>query len=168
VTIVLLVLGLVAGHAQLLDVDDDDVITGINVRGVDGFMFAAQATRNFGSKPTKDQIRRVDNEPVVLDLMRLGRKRFHEDSLDTFPDTGNDHNSESRGFYRAAWTDVKCYHAEDKKAQIGEICAKSTPKEEGGGDTFQPLQTTKATGLSLIILALTATQAIFVRRHTNP
>jgi hypothetical protein len=57
VTIVLLVLGLVAGHAQLLDVDDDDVIAGINVRGVDGFMFAAQATRNFG-KPTKDQIRR--------------------------------------------------------------------------------------------------------------
>jgi hypothetical protein len=34
-----------------------------------------------------------------------------------------------------------------KKAQIGEICAKYTPKEEGGGDTFQPLQTTKATGL---------------------
>jgi len=84
--------------------------------------------------------------------MRLGRKRFHEDSLDTFPDTGNDHNSESRGFYRAAWTNVKRYRAaRAKKAQIGEICAESTPKEEGGGDTISAARKPQSNWTGLII-----------------
>jgi hypothetical protein len=46
VAVVHLVLSLVAGHAQLLGVDHDDVVAGVDVRGVDGLVLAAQAARS--------------------------------------------------------------------------------------------------------------------------
>ena len=45
-----LVLGLVAGDAQLVDVDDDDEVAGVHVRRVDRLVLAAQAQRDLAGE----------------------------------------------------------------------------------------------------------------------
>ena len=77
VAIVLLVFGLVAGDAQLLDIDHDDVIAGIDVRREDGLVLAAQTVCDLGSQAAEHLVRRIDDKPVVLDFMRLGGKCLH-------------------------------------------------------------------------------------------
>ena len=77
VAVVELVLGLVAGDAELLDVGDDDEVAGVHVRRVDGLVLAAQAQRDLARETAEDLVRGVDDEPVPLDFVRLGGKGFH-------------------------------------------------------------------------------------------
>ena len=54
VAVVNLIGFLVAGYAHLFGVYDDDVVAGINVRGVFGFVFAAQTVCDFGCDTTPE------------------------------------------------------------------------------------------------------------------
>jgi hypothetical protein len=75
---VLLVLGLVAGDTQLLNVYDNDEIASVDVRRVFSLVLAAQTACYSGGQTSQHFVGCIDNEPVSLDLMRLGRKGFHE------------------------------------------------------------------------------------------
>ena len=75
--LVLLVLGLVAGDADLLRVDDDDVVASVHVRREFGFMLAAQALRHFGGQPAEDLVTRVQHVPIAFDRGRRCSVSFH-------------------------------------------------------------------------------------------
>ncbi len=46
VPVIFFVIHLIAGHAQFIDIDDNDVVAGVNMWRIDGFMLAAQAMCN--------------------------------------------------------------------------------------------------------------------------
>ena len=69
VTIILFLSQLVSGQADFLGVQDDNKITCVNARGVNGLVLAAQDTGNLGSRPAKDLILQVDNIPVFLEFI---------------------------------------------------------------------------------------------------
>src|SRR4030095_12672433 len=71
------VLGLVAGDADLVGVDDDDEIAGIDVRRVDGFVLAAQAKGDFTGHPAQDLVGRVDHKPLMRHFGGFGAEGFH-------------------------------------------------------------------------------------------
>ena len=64
-------------YAMVVRVDDDDVITGINVRGVNRLVLAAQATSDFRGQTAEHFASSVNDEPVALDAFRLCSKGFH-------------------------------------------------------------------------------------------
>jgi hypothetical protein len=70
--LVLLVLRLVTGHTQLLDIHDDDVVTGVHVRGEDRLVLAAQTACDLTGEAPEYLVRGIDNVPVAHDFMRLG------------------------------------------------------------------------------------------------
>src|SRR5690606_11145459 len=70
---------LVSGDVDLLGVDHDEVIAGIDVRGVDGLVLAAEATRDLGAQATEGLAGGVDHVPVALDGLVLGGKGFHRE-----------------------------------------------------------------------------------------
>ena len=72
VAVVFFAFEFVAGYTQFVGVDDDDVVAGVNMRGVLGLVFAAQAAGDFGCYATEDFVLRVDNEPFALHLVRFG------------------------------------------------------------------------------------------------
>jgi hypothetical protein len=76
-TVVDLVVGLVAGDAELVRIDDDDEVTRIDVRRVDGFVLAAQAEGDFTGHPAQDLVGRVDHKPLMRHFGRLGAEGFH-------------------------------------------------------------------------------------------
>jgi len=76
--VVLLVLGLVARDAQLLDVGDDDVVAGIDVRGEYGLVLAAQAARDLGGQSTEHLVGSINQEPLSRYFMRLGGESLHQ------------------------------------------------------------------------------------------
>ena len=57
--------GLGAGDAQLGCVDDDDEVTGIDVRRINGLVFAAQTESNFAGYSSEDLVGRVNHKPLV-------------------------------------------------------------------------------------------------------
>ena len=59
------------GYAQFVGIDDDNVITGINVRGVFGFVFAAQAVCDLGGNSAQDFVFGIDYKPFALHLVRF-------------------------------------------------------------------------------------------------
>ena len=79
VVVVLLALGVIAGELDFGSVDHDDVVAAIDVRGVDGLIFAHEDDRKLGSKAAKRDIRGIDEEPVALDrlFLRHGRLTLH-------------------------------------------------------------------------------------------
>src|SRR5690606_6696757 len=81
VVIVHLVLHLPAGHADLLRVDHDDVITGIHVRRIDGLVLAAEPPSDLRGEPPERLAVGVDDVPVAADALRLGRKCLHVRNL---------------------------------------------------------------------------------------
>src|SRR5690606_27260068 len=72
---------LVAGDVDLLGVDHDDVVAGVDVRGVDGLVLAAEATRDLGAQAAEGLAGGVDHEPVALDGLVLGGKGLHQETL---------------------------------------------------------------------------------------
>src|SRR5690554_617186 len=75
---ILLVGQLVAGDGHLPDVDHDDVVAGVHVRGVDGLVLAAQAARDFAAEPAERLAGGVDHVPVTLYGFGLGAESLHE------------------------------------------------------------------------------------------
>src|SRR5690606_21903798 len=73
VLVVGLVAALVAGEADLLDVDDDDVVPAIDVRGVARLVLAAQDVGDDRGEAADDQTLGIDQMPFLLDLGRLDR-----------------------------------------------------------------------------------------------
>src|SRR3982751_4177142 len=70
-----------AGDAQLGCVDDDDEVTGIDVRRVNGLVFAAQTESNFAGYSSEDLVGRVNHKPLVLHVSGFCAVRRHEISL---------------------------------------------------------------------------------------
>eukprot|EP01132_Coremiostelium_polycephalum_P021669 gene21671-25721_t len=66
VTVVHFVLRFVAGNTYLLGVDDDNVVTGINVRGVLRLVLATQTAGDFSGQTTQGLTSGVDDKPVAL------------------------------------------------------------------------------------------------------
>src|SRR6188768_359458 len=73
---------LVAGQGDLLGVDDDDEVTGVDVRRVDRLVLAAQQVGTLDREPAQDDVGRVDDVPGALDVSGPGAVGAHEsDSL---------------------------------------------------------------------------------------
>src|SRR2546421_6377487 len=77
VAVVDLVVGLVAGDADLFGVDDDDEIAGIDVRRINGLVLAAQAEGDFTGHPSEDLVGRVNHKPLMRHFGRLGAEGLH-------------------------------------------------------------------------------------------
>jgi hypothetical protein len=56
-----LLLALVAGQRDLLGVDDDDEVAGVDVRGEDRLVLAAEERRGLRGEPTEDDVVGVDD-----------------------------------------------------------------------------------------------------------
>ena len=76
-----LLLGLVSAELHLVGVDHDYVVAGVEVRGVDGFVLAAEDASDLGGHAAQDLPGSVDHEPLVLDLSRLDGIRLHDTPL---------------------------------------------------------------------------------------
>ena len=72
-----LVVGLVAGHAQLFDVGHDDEIAGVHVRRVDRLVLAAQTQRDLAREAAQHLVGRVDDVPIPRDVGGLGGEGLH-------------------------------------------------------------------------------------------
>ena len=57
---------LLATEGDLLSVDDDDVVTTVNMRGETGLCLAAEDKNNAGSETTKSEIRCVNDNPLLV------------------------------------------------------------------------------------------------------
>src|ERR1700736_1752347 len=68
---------LVAGHADLLGIHDDDVVAAVHVRGVLGLVLAAQAHGHVAREAPERLAAGVDYEPVATDRLRSGEYRAH-------------------------------------------------------------------------------------------
>ncbi len=68
---------LVAGQLHLVGIDDDDVVAHVHMRGEGRQMLAAQTHGDDRGQATHDQIRRVDQDPLLVDLARFGRVSAH-------------------------------------------------------------------------------------------
>jgi hypothetical protein len=68
-----------AGEDGLFGVDDDDKVTGIDVRGKNGLVLAAQENGGFFGDTADDLVGRVDHMPLTFDLFGLGAKSFHRE-----------------------------------------------------------------------------------------
>ena len=73
-----LVAGLVAGDADLVGVDDDDEVAGIDVRRVNGLVLAAQTECHFAGNTSEHLVGGVNHKPLVLHFGRFGAEGFHE------------------------------------------------------------------------------------------
>jgi hypothetical protein len=63
-----LLLTLVAGQRDLAGVDDDDEVTGVDVRGEDRLVLAAEQGGGLRGQPAEDDVVGVDDEPLTLDV----------------------------------------------------------------------------------------------------
>ncbi len=75
--VVALVRELVAGHRDLLGIDDDDEVAGVDVRRVRRLALAAQSVGDLGREPSERLPVGVDDQPVSLTVCRFGYVRFH-------------------------------------------------------------------------------------------
>ena len=87
---------LAAGEANLVRVDDDDMVAAIDVRCIDRLVLAAQDIGDNRRDAADNQPVRIDQMPLLLDLMRLGRlgrlhQRLHGVCL--FSKTGKRHQA---------------------------------------------------------------------------
>ena len=71
-----------ASDAQLGCIDDDDEVTSIDVRRVNGLVLAAQTESNFAGYSSEDLVGRVNHKPLVHHVSGFGAECFgHEFSL---------------------------------------------------------------------------------------
>ncbi len=66
VRVVHFVSGFSTGDTNLLGIDNDDVVTGVNVRSVFRLVLATQTARDFGGQTTQGLASSVDDKPVAL------------------------------------------------------------------------------------------------------
>ena len=72
-----LVSTLVTGNGNLLCVDDNDVVAGVNVWRIYRLVLTTQTTGNLGRQATQRFVCGINHIPVALDFMWLGAERFH-------------------------------------------------------------------------------------------
>src|SRR5262249_45586369 len=75
-----LVAKLVAGHAHLLGVDDDDEIAGVNVRCVLRRRLRTQRVRDLGRQASEGLALGIDDEPVALAALGCCDKGLHDEN----------------------------------------------------------------------------------------
>ncbi len=69
---------LFAGHAHLFSIDDDnDKITGVKVRRVDGLVFSAQDIRDLHGQTAQDRAIGINHMPLALIQINFRQMRFH-------------------------------------------------------------------------------------------
>ncbi len=66
-----------ASQRNLVGIDDDDEVTGINVGGESGLVLASQEACSLDGNLAENLALGVDDIPLALDFMRLGGKRIH-------------------------------------------------------------------------------------------
>ena len=76
-TLVHLVGHLVPGQFDLVGIQNDDEIAGIDARGVDSFVLAAEDPGNFGGGATQDLVFQNYDVPIPLDIRLLSDLRAH-------------------------------------------------------------------------------------------
>src|SRR5665647_897252 len=68
-----------AGDTQLGCIDDDNEVTGIDVRRINGLVFAAQTESNFAGYSSEDLVGRVNHKPLVHHVSCFSAESFgHE------------------------------------------------------------------------------------------
>ena len=72
-----LLLGLLAGQDSLVAVDDDNIVTAINVGGVVNFLLAAQQNSSLSSDVAQALAGSVEQIPLALDLSGLYESSAH-------------------------------------------------------------------------------------------
>jgi hypothetical protein len=132
--VVLLVLGLVAGDNDPLDIGDDDEITRVNVRRIDRLVLATQTAGDFGSEAAEHLVCGVNHKPLALHLMWLGGKRFHVCAV--LKELGADWRKPEIVFDLPEDCQSKAGKGSPRKKRGSTSRVKSTPKEEGGGDNL--------------------------------
>ena len=75
-TDILLVRELRPGQSHLLGVDDDDIVTAVNVRSEARLVLTAQDLGYLRSKPTHHRVRSVDQHPFLGDRRSVGGDCF--------------------------------------------------------------------------------------------
>ena len=75
--VVHLVVCLVAGHPELFGIDDDDEISGIDVRRVDGLVLAAQTEGDFTGHPAENLVGCVNHKPLMRHFGCFCAEGFH-------------------------------------------------------------------------------------------
>src|SRR5690606_27551730 len=75
--VVHLVLQLLAGHGDLLGIDHDEVIAGVDVGGEHGLVLAAEAACQLGGEAAQGLALGIDDVPVSLDGLVLGAESLH-------------------------------------------------------------------------------------------
>src|SRR5208283_2134850 len=68
-------------HDDLGGVDDDHVVTGVDMGGEDGTVLAAKHAGDLAREPPEDEAVGVDDAPNALQLARLGGIRAHDRPL---------------------------------------------------------------------------------------
>ena len=81
VMIVDLLVALLAGQHDLVGVDDDNVVTVVDVRRVGRLVLAAQPHGRDGGEPADHEAGGVDQNPFLLDLGGFGRICGHGESF---------------------------------------------------------------------------------------
>ena len=81
VTTVELLVELVAGEDDLIRVEDDDMIAGIDMRGERGLVLAAEDGCHLRRQTSEHHALSVHNVPLTLYGFSLSHIRFHRDSL---------------------------------------------------------------------------------------
>src|SRR5262249_35146799 len=77
VVVIDLLLQLAAGQHDLLGVDDDDIVTAVDMGRVARLVLAAQPQRDDRGEAADDQALPIDHHPLLLDFGRLGRIGLH-------------------------------------------------------------------------------------------
>src|SRR5262249_42927549 len=70
-------LALLAGEQDFFRVDNDDIVSAVDMRRIGRLVLAAQPHCHNACQPADNQAGGVDNHPLLLDIGRLGRKGFH-------------------------------------------------------------------------------------------
>ena len=76
-SIAALLLGLLAGHRDLVGIDDDDEVARVEVGRVVGLVLAAQQDRRLAREPAEHDVGGVDDVPLARDVGGLGLVRAH-------------------------------------------------------------------------------------------
>ncbi len=80
-TVIDLLLALAAGESHLLGIDDDDIVTAIEMRREQGLVLAAQAIGDNGGKAPDDQAVGIDQDPFLVDFRGFCGIGFHGNDL---------------------------------------------------------------------------------------
>ncbi len=76
--VVLLLFELAPGDLDLLGVDDDDEVPGVQMAGELGLALAADQVGDLGGQTPEDAVLSIDQPPFLLDVILFWNKRPHE------------------------------------------------------------------------------------------